>query len=317
MIRWNAPDGLPSTVVLALDAEKDAAPTIVTEIASPVKLRISQHGQPRVWAAGNPQSWGLCALINGPFDVVKSITAEEGRHVRESHPDEAGWWTAWAFRFAEALSGGSGGGPIGRGSWWIERAEIVAPNEWVSEFQRAGMSFSLVEADADQMAGSGIVEIEWGISGTNAYLPMRALNEKDEGRVKAFRKLALDGSLPPVLLWWHSGLQCSVVLDGHVRFESFRSAGVPARALLLSSVRPVGGAGATEQSRAERAAQFDRHIADPVVKNRVLMNLYGETVSHRAVTAARTLRGGVAEWDREAEFASPEYAAAVTKWFDA
>ncbi|MGB8939405.1 MAG: hypothetical protein WCD21_04060 [Streptomyces sp.] len=37
----------------------------------------------------------------------------------------------------------------------------------------------------------------------------------DDPRVKAYRKQARDGTLPPVLLWWVSGLDCHLVLDGH------------------------------------------------------------------------------------------------------
>jgi hypothetical protein len=276
MIRWKVPDALPATVAVELAADRNAAPTIVTEIASPSKLRISQHGSPLLWAAGNPQSWGLCALLKGPLDVVAPIQAGECRRVRSAHLDDARWWTAWGFRFAEALSHA---GPIHSGSWWLERAEIVSPDSWVPEFQRGGLSYSLIEADVDQMAGSGVVEIEWGVSGTNAYLPLRGLNENDEGRLKAFRKLAVEGVLPPVVVWWHSGLQCSVVLDGHVRYEAFRSAGLPVRALLLSSVRPHRNAEVAEQHRTERAAQYDRHITDPVAKNRALTNLYDEKVA--------------------------------------
>jgi hypothetical protein len=86
--------------------------------------------------------------------------------------------------------------------------------------------------------------------------------------------------------------------------------------LLLSSVRRIRGAGAAEQFRAERAAQFDCHIADPVVKNRVLTNLYDEPVSTRFVTSAKPLPGGATAWDNEVEYASPEYVTAVAKGFE-
>ncbi|MCE0446133.1 hypothetical protein LT493_18650 [Streptomyces tricolor] len=41
-----------------------------------------------------------------------------------------------------------------------------------------------------------------------------------DGRVKAYRKQARDGTLPPVLLWWVSGLDCHLVLDGHARLAA-------------------------------------------------------------------------------------------------
>lgn len=311
MVSWKAPRGLPTTVVVVLEAEANTGPTIVTEVAAPTHLRILQDDVPRLWAAGSPQAWGLCAFIQRPFEVLHPIVAAECRRIHEAHPDAADWWTAWAFQFAEAISST---GPIGPGSWWLQRAEIGSPDSWVPNFERAGLSFVYVEHDAEQNSGSGLVEIQWGISGTNAYLPMRSLDETDEGRLKAFRKLAREGLLPPVLLWWHSGLQCSVVLDGHVRFEAFRSAGVPIRALLLSSIRTHGDADAVEQFRNARAAQFDRHIKDPVVKNRVLTDLYHEPMAIRFVSAAKPMPGGAAAWTLEVELESTAYARVATKW---
>jgi hypothetical protein len=47
--------------------------------------------------------------------------------------------------------------------------------------------------------------LDW-TDGRQGVLPMRALPGPEGGRVKAYRKLAREGTLPPVLLWWISGL---------------------------------------------------------------------------------------------------------------
>ncbi len=249
--------------------------------------------------------------MKGPLRVVEPITAEECRRVRNAHPDEPGWWTSWAFRFARSLADS---GPIGPASWVLERSEIVHSDDWRPHFERNNTAFCLVEFDGDTDTKSPSVDIEWGIGGTNALLPLRTCTDDDDGRLRAFRKLAREGILPPVLLWWHAGLQCSVVLDGHVRFEAFRSTGVPIRAILLSATRPARDAEAVERHRVERAAQIDRHVADPVLKNHLLSRLYDEAASYRFVTEARVLPGGVRRWESEVAQESPEYQAAVAEF---
>ncbi len=75
-----------------------------------------------------------------------------------------------------------------------------------------------VEHDVEQSAGPGQVNIEWGISGTNAYLPMRSLDENDEGRLKAFRNLPVKvccpryffGGTPVCSAAWYSMVTCGL-----------------------------------------------------------------------------------------------------------
>jgi hypothetical protein len=61
-------------------------------------------------------------------------------------------------------------------------------------------------------------EVDWiARQGGWQVLPLRRLSDVADGRVKAYRKQARVGVLPPVLLWWISGLDCYVILDGHDR----------------------------------------------------------------------------------------------------
>lgn len=315
MIRWQAAQGMSSTSVVSIVADAIATPRVDTQVASPVHLRISHDGEGRIWAAGSPDRWGVCAFAKKSFRLLNPIAASECRQVRSAHPEEAAWWMSWAFRFSEALALN---GPIGPGAWALERAEIVSPEAWRANFERSGMAFRLVEFDADlhdaRFAETQIFDVDWGIGGTNVYLPLRPLTRNDEGRLKAFRKLARVHALPPVLLWWHAGLQGSIVLDGHVRCEAFRLEELPVRALLLSAIRPTPGAGEAEQLRIDRAAQIDRHISDPVLKGQVLQRLYDEPVTHHFTTSARPLPGGRIAWEADVEQASPEYLSAATKF---
>ncbi|MEU7076007.1 hypothetical protein AB0B30_38445 [Streptomyces narbonensis] len=58
--------------------------------------------------------------------------------------------------------------------------------------------------------------IDWFVhSGSWQVLPLRPMPDPGDSRVKAYPKQAREGTLPPVLLWWVSGLDCHLILDGH------------------------------------------------------------------------------------------------------
>jgi hypothetical protein len=102
----------------------------------------------------------------------------------------------WAQRFADALAGNARG-PLHAGRWAL-----------TSERPRRD---DMVLTDRNG-------EIDWfRHNGSWQILPLRGLSDPAAGRVKSYRKQARDGVLPPVLLWWISGLDLYVVLDGHDR----------------------------------------------------------------------------------------------------
>ncbi|WP_304163861.1 hypothetical protein [Lonsdalea britannica] len=55
-------------------------------------------------------------------------------------------------------------------------------------------------------------------------------------RVKWWRKKAREGALPPILLWFVSGLGAYVILDGHSRLQAARDEGVPPLFIVLSGL---------------------------------------------------------------------------------
>src|SRR5439155_23920610 len=52
-------------------------------------------------------------------------------------------------------------------------------------------------------------------------LPLRRLSPVDADRVKAYRRHLHEGILPPALLWWVSGLNTLLVIDGHDRIREY------------------------------------------------------------------------------------------------
>ena len=55
------------------------------------------------------------------------------------------------------------------------------------------------------------------------------------GRLKWWRKKAREGSLPPILLWYVSGLNAYLILDGHYRLQAALDEQVAPQFLVLSS----------------------------------------------------------------------------------
>jgi hypothetical protein len=138
---------------------------------------------------------------------------------------------------------------------------------------------------------------------------MRVRGGRD-GRVKAYRKQARDGTLPPVLLWWVSGLDRHLVLDGRARLAAAIAESTAPPVLHLHRTAP------SDEVAAGTAQAVHRHEAE-LARCAELRALHGTAVPDGATVAgpalARSLRelqtgqrptwawplpGGVAEWRR-------------------
>ena len=151
--------------------------------------------------------------------------------------------------------------------------------------------------------------IDWFMdNGSWQILPLRPLADPDTGRVKAYRKQAMEGILAPVLLWWISVLDSYVLLDGHHRLVAALSENVEPPLLCLSSVSTEQAARDTDTalSRYDRTAEaLERQIAagTPVATdalaavNRRLAQQLRTIGTAYGVTRAWPLRGGTAGWN--------------------
>jgi hypothetical protein len=103
---------------------------------------------------------------------------------------------SWPHRYASWLTARPG--PLHAG-WWSLRPWQPSPAVWEHEL-------------AVDPAGY----LDW-CAGWQGVVPTRPLPAGEHGRVKAYRKLAREGTLPPLLVWWVSGLDGWLLLDGHAR----------------------------------------------------------------------------------------------------
>ncbi|MEU6763015.1 hypothetical protein ABZ916_10880 [Streptomyces sp. NPDC046853] len=210
----------------------------------------------------------------------------------------------WAHHFASLLAS-SPDSPLHDGRWVLSPypALLLRPNHrgWPhGEYWRS----LLVEGDPDGY-------IDWWIhSGSWEIFPLRAMPDADDARVKAYRKQARDGTLPPVLLWWVSGLDCHLILDGHARLAAAIAESVEPAVLELRRTAPqdevdtgTERAVATYESELARFTELRAaqgpHVPDgaafagPALARRLDQLRTG----HRP-TWAWPLAGGTREWHR-------------------
>ncbi len=81
--------------------------------------------------------------------------------------------------------------------------------------------------------------VRWSSQSTDEcnVFALRDASRDDASRVKAWRKHASDGTLPPALLAWVSALDGYVVLDGHDRLHAAALEGIDAPLVSLHPVR--------------------------------------------------------------------------------
>jgi hypothetical protein len=283
---------------LWLSVTEQRAPRFAVSVCPPRCLRVSISDAPVLWARVDDDYYGYEVLraqregANGilppiPFGVADGIAAQGAEAAVRS----------WARYFAQALAESSIS-PLSDGEWslsprvdWCD-APALSPDDISEVLSRPPREY-----------------VDWSLDAVRP-LPLRAMSPDDAGRVKAWRKLARRGELPPVLLYWISGLAASVVLDGHDRLLAAHLEGTPAPVFTLSSAyettrdaddqqavwNAVGLA--FEHSERKEIAHQDGRKFHPEKANRILMDAFTPFRVWKPTLAA-ILEGGHTRWQSE------------------
>jgi hypothetical protein len=204
-----APSAAGSWEALVLDLERPTHAGLLVQVAGRGRLALRQHGAVALLAKVRHDRIGVEYVRTDHFrSPIAPIRATDARAIGEPTTDGA-WHARWAHQLATALAE-STTSPLHTGSWAIGREGLRlrstpraqnSANRWTDLLLTESPGF-----------------IDWFVyNGSWQILPLRRLVDPDAGRVKSYRKQAREGILPPVLLWWISGLDCYVVLDGHDR----------------------------------------------------------------------------------------------------
>jgi hypothetical protein len=202
-------------------------PRLRVEIVAPGRFWLRQDDRPVLLAHLQRSNYGVHYLrLDGYEPVLPPLTAAEARQE-----------PSWPHRYLTYLA--QGPNPLHPGWWTLQPWRRPGPLELAAEHP------------------SGY--LDWW-AGWNGIVPLRPLPEPGDGRVKAHRKLVRDGLLPPILLWWVSGLDGWVLLDGHARLAAAlaEDAIPPALALALAPSQVDEAVGHVQRHQTLVEAQLER-----------------------------------------------------------
>jgi hypothetical protein len=257
---------------------------------------LAAHDEPLLWARIEDDYWGYDLLRPRRSDSLNVIPHIDFPTVRKQVALGEG---AWARFFANALARGSVS-PLSDGEWQLEPQDLPSV---------------LVKKIVGQRS---LGYVQWDFGDEVYPITLREMSAPDSGRVKAWRKHVRDGALPPILLYWVSGLAAHVVLDGHDRLLAAALDDAPVKALGLVRViqyetdpaikdavfRQVERAliaadRARSRAMKERLARVERFMSVERA-NRLLLDVFLPK-THAGPTRALPLEGGVESWVAEVQ----------------
>ncbi len=282
MVWRDIEDGAWEGITVRLTADDvGRAPAWCTDVAYPSRVRLTAGGAARWWARQEPGRAGVDLLRGEPMShddaVVRAITADDVRAAT------AAPGTCKDVQSLEVLG--------------AKRARGALPSRWDATWT------TILRAQGHQWKDD-FFEEDWYVhNGSRALLPMRPASLAESGRVKAWRKRAREGTLPPVLVHFIGALDMFVLLDGHDRYAAAREEGVPVPWLHVSAVtlEPVT---LDERKQAAIVREVERLSGVlPAVSTASLNLLYAGAFDDRPwpsrMCFGRVLAGGARQWGEE------------------
>jgi hypothetical protein len=230
---------------------------------------------------------------------------ESGGGARQADRGDAAWAARWTHRFADWLQAAAGplhagplhagplhagplhagplhAGPLHAGSWTLA---------WGMPLWSVAAHWSRlpsVDPDRGHITWFGYGDPD---DDQRDILPLRRLAAPDAARVRSYRRQVHEGILPPVLLWWVSGLNTLLVLDGHDRISAaLAEGGRPDVVVLAPAPDPAGEAAGHAQLMRDTRGSLAPRFAEQVAA----------LARNEGRTRAWPLPGGPPAWEREA-----------------
>jgi len=264
---------------------------VTVALCPPHRLRVSVGDVPLLWARVEEDHMGyhwLRATQSGPLAILAPIRFDHVEMRARQDPRDA--LRGWSRDVAQALATSSAS-PLQEGEW------LLAP------LLRGGAGDRLrrqTVADVVDLTDCG--HVDWSHDDLH-ILPLRAFSSVDDGRVKAWRKVARRGALPPLVLQWISGLCAYLLLDGHDRLLAAHLEGMDAPVLTLERIAERSGvaspmAEAFAASKMGSAPDGTSRAISTESSNRLLLAAFVPE-RERQPSRAATLAGGVTRWEQE------------------
>ena len=212
-------------------------PEVVFEVSPYYKIRLSVAGEPRFWV--EDLCWdGKPWIAQDPTKPLPRILEPiHWQAIRKMDCDwnSSRWASLWASWFAQALQNAAIS-PLYPGSW---RMGIVTTGP-VGKASHGGYVPPQTQLPMAHSIGDwGTARVEWDdwFCSDGFVVPLRSQQPHDEGRVRAYRKLARSRTLPPALVLYCAVLSKYFVIDGHARIIAARQEGIVPRLIALWPVR--------------------------------------------------------------------------------
>ncbi len=271
------------------------APACRVECAQPGLFRICLRARSLLLARNRRYLRGVDWLRAVSEDPLELIPPQPHAIARELGSD----LRAWARRYAEQLLEAPAR-LIHEGDWRIEPGVALADARARSRSWEEGAPVSILGLADERSGDRG--SLLWDLNGSSDTLVLRAPPPIDSPRVKAARKLAREGILPPLLLWFVSGLDAFVLLDGHERLRAAQLEEIAPTALILSSVRTLPAWITEASSREKILASLEKNLrrsSSPATLDSVnarLRALHPEPERVSSRTRAWPIPGGAEAW---------------------
>jgi hypothetical protein len=236
------------------------------------------------------------------------LTASHARQARESSADDDAWAARWTHEYLGFLEAASDG-PLYAGHW------IMA---WgMPSWSVAGHWPRLTTVDPDR---GHITWFGYGDPDEDQrdVLPLRRLSPPTAGRVRSYRRQLREGIMPPALLWWVSGLNTLVVLDGHDRIAAAVAEHTVPAVIVLAPRDPFPESGM--YAHLVRAYEGrERHLRTAVEHGddsakthlanitRQFAGQVNDQMRSEGRTRAWPVRGGTAAWESHAGQLVPDW----------
>lgn len=302
------------TVTLTAD-DVSRRPAWSVDVVRPGRVRVTAGDRARWWGRVEPR-WAGVELLRGDAmthddAVVRAITSDDVRSVGAA-PGTVAWWRHWSRWFVEAMAA-SGRSPLRPGLWWVAPVGCRdVPSRAVADARRPRAALPsrwdaartvILRAGGPQWSEPLFFEDWYRDNGSHALLPMRLPSREDSGRVKAWRKRAREGTLPPVLVHFIGALDMFALLDGHDRYAAALAEGVPvpwlhATAMTLSPVGLDERKQAAIVREVERLSGLERPPPTTSI-NALYAGAFDDRPWPSRMSYGRLLAGGARKWDEE------------------
>lgn len=204
------------------------------------------------------------------------IPVRHARRARETSDDDDAWAARWTHQFAAWLQARPEG-PLHVGRWTLAwgMPRWAVPGHW--------RRVHVIDPDQGHITWFGYGDPDEDV---RDVLPLRRLSPHTAARVKSYRRQHREGILPPALLWWVSGLNVLLVVDGHDRIAAALAEGGAPEVVVLAPTADPRWISAVQQPPLRA---YEGRIVD--LQSRPAGPLDGSRIAHLGNHLATELRG--------------------------